>query len=676
MDCAECTDTVRKALQSVDGVRSARVLLAAERAIVDFDAAEVPTEALVEAVQAAGYQVAGAESSQLQSQGAQRAVAALGLVFAGVVLLVVLAEALGIIRDLTALVPWWAWLSLIVLAGYPVFTNVIRAAMRREVIAHSLMSLGVLAAMAVGEWATAVIVVFFMRVGEWVEGFTASRARVALQSLASLSPESARIVRGGQEVELPLDQVNEGDKVLVKPGERIPVDGEVTSGQATVDASAVTGESMPVEAGPGSRVFAASLVQLGSLELETLAVGPRSTFGRALQMAEEAEANRGQVQRLADRFSGYYLPLVAGIALLTYVIGGNALAAASVLVVACSCSFALATPIAMVASIGRAAQHGLLIKGGRYLEALAQVDVLLIDKTGTLTLGQPAITEIEPLAQLSQRELLHLAASVERRSEHPLAQAVLEAASQRNVPLAAVEQFQVEPGLGVQGSIEGRTIRIGRAGSNAEALPAKAADMQRRGLSTLLVWREGELLGVLGARDQLRPEVPAAIDRLRRRQNLHIEILTGDHEQAVAGIAAALSVSYRAQLLPEQKIDFVRQYQAQGRRVAMIGDGINDAPALAQADVGLAMGAAGTGVALEAAHIALMRDDWELVPEAFELAQRTMAVVRSNLIFTGIYNIVGISLAAVGVLPPIWAAAAQSFPDLGILGNSSRLLRG
>jgi Cd2+/Zn2+-exporting ATPase/Cu+-exporting ATPase len=234
----------------------------------------------------------------------------------------------------------------------------------------------------------------------------------------------------------------------------------------------------------------------------------------------------------------------------------------------------------------------------------------------------------------------------------------------------------VEPGLGVQGSIEGRTIRIGRAGSNAEALPAKAADMQRRGLSTLLVWREGELLGVLGARDQLRPEVPAAIDRLRRRQNLHIEILTGDHEQAVAGIAAALSVSYRAQLLPEQKIDFVRQYQAQGRRVAMIGDGINDAPALAQADVGLAMGAAGTGVALEAAHIALMRDDWELVPEAFELAQRTMAVVRSNLIFTGIYNIVGISLAAVGVLPPIWAAAAQSFPDLGILGNSSRLLRG
>lgn len=676
MDCAECTETVRKSLQAVEGVHSARVLLAAERAIVDFDPEKVVSDDLTKAVQSAGYTVEASDSSQLDSP-TQHALALLGFAFAAVVLLIVAAEALGLVESLTDQVPWWAWLALIILAGYPVFKGVVKAALRREVIAHSLMSLGVLAAIAVGEWLTAVIVVFFMRVGDWVEGFTAERARVGLQSLASLAPESARLIKDGESVQVPLDDLNTGDIVLVKPGERIPVDGEVVSGQATVDAAAITGESMPVEVEPGDTVFAASLLHLGSLQIQTQAAGSMSTFGRALQMAEEAEANQGRVQRWADQFSGYYLPLVAGIALLTYLISGNALAAASVLVVACSCSFALATPIAMVATIGRAAQRGLLIKGGRYLETLAQVNVLLIDKTGTLTLGQPAIAAIQPIPGVSEAELLRFAGSVERRSEHPLAQAVLQAADERDVSLAEVQDFKVEVGVGVVGQVEGHSIRVASTrGVPLDRIPSDVTEWLHEGLSLLLVWRDDEYIGALGARDRLREEVPEALTRLRDLQDLEIEILTGDHERAAASLARDLKVNYRAELLPEEKIGIVREYQAAGRKVAMVGDGINDAPALAQADVGIAMGAAGTHLALESAHIALMRDDWGLVAEAFRLAQRTMGVVRSNLIFTGIYNFVGIGLAAVGILPPVWAAAAQSLPDLGILGNSSRLLRG
>jgi Cd2+/Zn2+-exporting ATPase/Cu+-exporting ATPase len=331
----------------------------------------------------------------------------------------------------------------------------------------------------------------------------------------------------------------------------------------------------------------------------------------------------------------------------------------------------------MVASIGRGARRGLLIKGGRYLEELAKVDVLLIDKTGTLTLGQPEIAAVQPLTGISKAELLRLAASVERRSEHPLAQAVLQAADERGLELDEVDQFTVQVGSGVSGLVAGVPIRVGSLRTaHSTDLPAEVSKLQEAGLSLLLVWRGQELLGLLGARDRLRPEVPDALSELRQLKSLQIEILTGDHEQAAASLAEPLGVDYRAGLLPEEKIEIVRRYQKEGHTVAMVGDGINDAPALAQSDVGFAMGAAGTEMAMEAAHIALMREDWQLIPEAFRLAQRTMAIVRSNLAFTGVYNFIGIGLAAVGILPPVWAAAAQSLPDLGILGNSSRLLRG
>lgn len=463
---------------------------------------------------------------------------------------------------------------------------------------------------------------------------------------------------------------------MVRPGEKLPVDGEVVAGEATIDQAAITGESLPVEVGPGSRVFAATLARVGSVRIRTTHVGRDSTFGRVIRLVEEAEAHRADVQRVADRFAGYYLPVVAVIGALTLLVRHDPLAAAAVLVVACSCSFALATPIAMLASIGAGARRGLLIKGGRYLESLAKADVVLIDKTGTLTLGRPQITDIIPLNGATPEEVLALAASAERYSEHPLAEAVRVAAQERKISLGHPEQFEARPGLGVRARINGNQITVSNSRMNTGAARPPLLDaLEATGKTAMLVARDEQLIGVLAAADTMRSEVPAAVAALRALGIQHVELLTGDNEPTARALAERLGVRYRARLMPEDKIAVVKHHQAQGHIVVMVGDGVNDAPSLAQADVGIAMGVAGTDIALEAAHIGLMRDDWMLVPAVFRIARRTMRVVMLNIAFTAVYNLAGLSLAALGFLPPIFAAAAQSLPDLGILANSSRLLR-
>ncbi len=678
MDCAECTHHVRHALAALPGVVAVDVLLSTAKAVVRLEPeAYLDRATLRRAVEQAGYGI-GEEKTTVgtRADGHQHRNGLLVVVFAVVVLGVVAGEWLGLFDRLNALIPLPVGAVLVLAGGIPIFRNVVRAALRRQITAHTLMSVGAVAALFVGEWMAAAIVVLFMRVGETIERLTTARARGAVQELVALLPSMARVERDGIEIEVPVTAVRVGETVIVRPGEQIPVDGEVIGGQATVDQAAITGESMPVEVGPGERVFAATLVRLGSLRLRVLRVGTDTTFGRIIRLVGEAELRRGAIQRLADRFSGYYLPVVIGIAALTWLLGGNVLAAVAVLVVACSCSFALATPVAILASIGAAAKQGLLIKGGRSIEMLARADVVLVDKTGTLTLGRPAITDVVPLNAMTPAAVLALAAAAERYSEHPLAEAVRMAAHGLDLQPAAPERFEVLPGLGVRAQVDGHEVVVGNSRLLPEMAPLPVAQaLAAQGKSLLFVARDGEPVAVLAAADTLRPEVPAALETLRREGIGHIELLTGDHEKVAAVLAARLGIAYRAGLLPEDKIALVKAYQAQGHIVVMIGDGINDAPALAQADVGLAMGTAGNDIAMEAASIALLRDDWTLVTTVWRLARRTMAVVRMNLMFTALYNLIGLSLAALGILPPTLAAAAQSLPDLGILANSARLLR-
>ncbi len=680
MDCAECTLHVQHAIAALPGVESVDVFLASEKAAIRLDPACVDLLAIRKAVEGAGYSVpeAAEAASDTASMGdfTRPVLTLFGIVFGVVLFVVVIGEWLGLFEQITDRVPWPIGLAIVIVGGYPVFRNVIRATLRGQVISHTLMTLGVIAALVVGQWATAVVVVFFMRVGDYTERFTTERARRAVKDLTALAPQIARVARGSQEVEVPIAEVQVGDTVIVRPGEKIPVDGDVLDGQATIDQAAITGESMPVEAGPGASVYAATVARLGHLRVRTTHIGADTTFGHVIKLVEEAEAHRAEVQRIADKFSAYYLPIVACIATLTFLISRNPLSTAAVLLVACSCSFALATPIAMLASIGAGAKRGLLIKGGKYLELLARADVLLIDKTGTLTLGKPQVTDVIALNGLPDSEILALAASAERYSEHPLADAVRAAARERDLLLSEPHDFEAIPGMGVRASVKGSRVTVGNRRMIPETVALSGAtELEAQGKTLLFIARDGEPVGVLAAADTLRPEVPSALADVRTLGVRQIELLTGDNERTAAALAERLGVRYRASLLPEDKIRIVKEYQAQGHTVVMVGDGVNDAPALAQADVGIAMGAAGTDVAIEAAHVALMREDWTLVPDVFRIAHRTMRIVKMNLIFTTLYNVVGLSLAAFGFLPPILAAAAQSLPDLGILGNSSRLLR-
>ena len=686
MDCAECTQHVQKAISGVDGVQKVDVFLSSEKAVVQLNPSLAKMDEIRNAVKNAGYSVSSQDkNATTQNAGladfSRRMFTAFGLAFGAVILLVVLGEWLGLLDGLTQLIPFPIGAILVLVGGAPIFFNVVRAALNRQVISHTLMSVGAFAALAVGEWTTAMVVVFFMHIGNYTERLTSEGARRAVKDLAAMAPQTARVEKDNEEKEIAIAEVQVNDIVVIRPGEKIPVDGEVVSGRAAVDQSSVTGESMPVEAGVGSRVSAATLIKQGTLKVKTQAVGSESTFGRVIKMVEEAEAHRANVQRFADKFSAYYLPVVAGIAALTFLFTRNPLATAAVLLVACSCTIALATPIAMLATIGMNAKHGVLIKGGKYIETLARADVLLIDKTGTLTLGKPVVTDIIVLPSLGRRgvggevvnelTLLSYAASADRYSEHPLADALRRAAGERGIQLYEIENFESLTGLGVRAVVGGKNISVGKPSNSS---PERVKELEAQGKTVLSVSMDESLAGFIAVSDTLRSEVPEALKEAKRLGIKKVELLTGDNERAASSLAGALNISYRAGLMPEDKIRIVKEYQAQGHVVVMVGDGINDAPALAQANIGIAM-KAGTDIAIEAAHITLLREDWTLIPQVIAAAKRTMRVVKGNLGFTAAYNIIGLTLAAFGLLPPMLAAALQSIPDLGILGNSARLLK-
>lgn len=686
MDCTSCAAHIEQSVSNLPGVEDVQVLFSAERATITFDPDLVTTGQIKAAIGAAGYGVPE-EAVAASLEAGRRDVGqiigwgVLGMV-AVVVLVAALGERLGIFDRVVERLPWWIPAVAIVVGGWPVLRGVITAAMQRQITSHTLMAAGVIAAIAVGEWTTAALIVFFMRFADWMEDLTTERSRQALQRLVALQPAVAHVLRDGREVAVPVAEVPVGDTVIVRPGERIPVDGQVIAGEAPVDQSPITGESIPVDKASGDSVFAATVALAGALEVQATRVATDTTFARIVRLVEEAEARKAPVQRFADRFSTYYLPVVLAIALLTYLVTGQVLNAVAVLVVACACAIALATPVVVLASVGTAAQRGLLIKGGLALEQLARVDTVVLDKTGTLTQGMPQVTDVVPLNGVGTRDLLGAVAAVEARSEHPLAKAIVRAATERGIEWPQPAAFTPLPGRGIVATVDGRTWAVGnrrllmeRGIALTAAYEARAAALESAGKTAFFIAEDTSVTGLVAVADVVRPEAQAALAELKQLGVRRLLLLTGDNERVAAAIAGEVELDYRANLLPEDKIAAIRELQAQGATVMMIGDGVNDAPALAQADVGVAMGAAGTDVAIEAADVALMRDDWRMVPEALRIGRRARRTIHQNLGFTAFYNIVGIALAAIGVLPPVFAAAAQSLPDVAIMLNSARLLR-
>lgn len=541
--------------------------------------------------------------------------------------------------------------------------------------AHSLPLLGVIGATAAGEWPAALAMAALVHLAGRVEGSAGARARLAGERLRQLAPERARLVSGAGEARVvPVESIRPGDVVLVRPGERVPVDGVVQEGFASVDRSAVNGEHVPADLHPGDAVWAATVVLHGVLRISTLRSGEERSVARTAALATHAA--RGPIQRAADRTAAWMVPLVLCCALGAGLFHGSAGPAIAVLAVACGCSFALAVPAALGAAAASASRRGVRIQHAAALETLARADVLLLDKTGTLTSGVPRLTHVIALQGCGPDEVIALAAAVEAESDHPLAGAICQAACVRGLRVLSAEGFARHSGRGVAALVAGARVEVMDASRSTHPDVARAvAEIGDGATAVLQVLRDGIPVGVVAAADPLRDGVAESLADLGALGFGTVQVLTGDASPHARALAAGLGVELRAGLLPDEKVAAVCAHQREGRAVVMVGDGANDAAALLAADVGIAMGTVGTALARDAADVVLLREEWGEVPALVRLARRTVTTIRWNLAGSTLYNVVGIALAMGGVLSPVAAAAVHSLPDLFVLFSSARLLR-
>ena len=598
-------------------------------------------------------------------------------------------EVLDLIRiglvALAAAGAWFGWwpraagadlvaIAAIVFGGWPIYREAIDALRHRRMTMELSMTLAIGAAAGIGETFTALVIVLFVLVAEVLEGLTVARGRRAIGHLVSLLPQSVLVKRGAVEEEVDTSEVVVGDVVIVKPGARIPVDGVVRVGASSVDQSTITGESMPVEKAPGATVFAGTINASGMLEVVTAGVGRSTAFGKIIDAVERAERSRARIQKTADRLAGYLVYFALGCAAVTFVLTRDARSTISVIIVAGACGVAAGTPLAILGAIGKAARIGSIVKGGLYLEALGTVDTVVLDKTGTVTFGEPRVVGIRAERESDELAILAAAAAAEKRSEHPVARAILAKAADAKIDIPDPDAFQSFAGLGVASTVTGVEILVG-----------SLAFLSQRGIARLPtnapfhagaeVWvtRGGRLLGSIEVEDVLRPEAAAAVSALRRL-GIRTLLLTGDTARVGDAVAKQLGVDeVESELLPEQKLERIRALKQRGRSVAMVGDGVNDAPALVEANVGIAMGT-GTAVAMESADVVLIGSDLERLVETIRIARHCRRIIFQNFYGTLSVDGVGIALAAFGLLNPLLAAFIHVSSELAFILNSTRLI--
>jgi len=562
----------------------------------------------------------------------------------------------------------------VVVGSYPILREAVTALAARRMTMELSMSIALVAALAIGEVFTALVIVFFVLIAEALEHLTVERVRGSVRDLVDLLPSRVAVRRDGQIHDVHIEQLQLGDQIITKPGGRIPVDGVVTAGHSFVDQSSITGESMPAEKVPGSQVYAGTINQSGALDIRAVKLGRETTFGKIIQAIEQAEQSQAPVQKLADHLAGYLVYCALTAAALTFLVTRDLRSTISVVIVAGACGVAVGTPLAIFAAISRAARQRAIVKGGRYMEALGTVDTVVLDKTGTVTFGNPEVTALLPVTGVAPKDLLEAAAIAERPSEHPLARAVLRKARDSALPAQEPDEFNSFPGKGVRGVIGSEAILVGsRAFLEDHGLQIGPNGAGGNRGSEVFVARGRRFLGTLTIEDTLRPEATQAVSALRR-MGLRTILLTGDTPEIARPIATALGVDeFAAELLPDQKLARVRTLLAQGKTVAMVGDGVNDAPALMQASVGIAMGS-GTDVAQESATVVLLGDNLGTLVEIFHIARRCRRIILTNFIGTLAVDGLGMGLAAVGLLNPLLAAVIHVSSELVFILNSTRLL--
>ncbi|OFW10264.1 MAG: hypothetical protein A3H96_18445 [Acidobacteria bacterium RIFCSPLOWO2_02_FULL_67_36] len=688
MDCHEEVAILERRLKRLQGLEALDADVMGQRLRIKYDAARLTTSSIAEAVAQTGMRawLEHEEPAPIAASAATRQRLVLG---SGIAL------AAGLLLQHAAGIPGWiAWLPYVVsvaLGGVYAVRRAIVSARAGLLDINVLMVVAVAGAMAIRQWSEAASVLFLFALAQLLEARAMDRARGAIRALMDLTPVEAVVRRDGLELRLPVDDVRVGDTILVRPGEKIPLDGAVAAGDSFVNQAPVTGESLPVEKGPGDEVFAGTINGRGALDVAVTRLRRDSTLARIIHLVERAQAQRAPSQAFVDRFARVYTPvMLAGavlVALVPPLAGGGSWStwfyrSLVLLVISCPCALVISTPVSIVSALAAAARKGVLIKGGARLETMAATRVVAFDKTGTLTKGRLRVHDVVPIDGADPREIVRIAASLESRSEHPIGRAVMQRAAHDGIALAPVMAFHALPGRGAEASLDGQQILVGshrlfeERGLCSPALEAVLDELAGHGCSTVLVGADSRALGAIGVHDETRELARETVDLLRERGIAHLVLLTGDREPAAKALARSLGLDeYRADLLPEDKVAAVEDLRVRYGVLTMVGDGVNDAPALAAADVGVAMGAAGTDAALETADVALMADELLKIPYALALSRATTRNIRVNIAFSIVLKAAFLLLAITGQATLWMAVTADMGASLVVIANALRLLR-